>query len=68
MEGSIRRQARILKVQQGVEGSRLEHALLALAYRQVVPGIPCRLPARQGNTHRGLEKSCNSHQPVAKGA
>jgi hypothetical protein len=68
MEGSTRRQARILKVKQGFECSRLEHAVLALAYRQVVPGIPCQLPARRGDTHRGQGRSCNPQQPVAKGA
>ena len=68
MEGSTRRQTRILRVKRGFECSRLEHALLAAAYEQVVRGIRCRLPARQGDTHRGLGKCCNPQQPVAKGA
>jgi hypothetical protein len=68
MEGSTFRQSRILSVQQGFERSRLEHALLASAYEQVVPGIRCRRPARQPDTHQELRTFCDPQQPVAKGA
>ena len=68
MEGSTCRQPRILRVQQGFECSRLEHALLASAYEQVVPVVRRRLPARQGDTHRELRKFCDLQQPVSKGA
>ena len=68
MEGSTFRQPRILRVQQGFERSRLEHALLASAYEQVVPGIRCRRPARQGDTHQELRTFCDPQQTVSRGA
>lgn len=68
MEGSTCRQPRILRVQQGFECSRLEHALLALAYEQVVPLVRRRLPGGRGGTSRGLRELSDPQQPVAKGA
>lgn len=63
MEGSTAVAVRRLSVEHGFECSRLEQALLARAYQQVVPSIRRRIGGREAETRN----SATWMYPLAKG-
>jgi hypothetical protein len=63
MEGSAAVSVRRLSVKHGFECSRLEQALLARAYQQVVPSIRRRIGGREAETRNSATRT----YPLAKG-
>jgi len=57
MEGSTAVVVRRLSVEHGFECSRLEQALLARAYQQVVPSIRRRIGGREAETRNSATRT-----------
>ena len=67
MEGSRAAAVRIKVVEHGFECSRLEQALLAQAYRKIVPGVRRRIGGRETATHASPRNPAARMYTLAKG-